>query len=221
MEDILISELPLYTGETTGTYILINNSGETETFKVLREVLLNPTTSGNTDNLGGANMRTIYSRTNVITYNVGTEADLFSGSTNFGSRNFPSSFFTNSVNYSNKIIHFRVTGKWGTIVTPDSDVVITTKFGNDIVATSSITLDFSSNKPSEIFGEIVINNGSAIVCYSVGWCDQTGDFRRSPLSDPSTPLVVSGFNGGDFKLIIGSATDNRYTSYIGYIQVWN
>jgi hypothetical protein len=221
MEDILISELPLYTGETTGTYILINNSGETETFKVLREVLLNPTTLGNTDNLGGANMRTIYSRTNVITYNVGTEADLFSGSTNFGSRNFPSSFFTNSVNYSNKIIHFRVSGKWGTIVTPDSDVVITTKFGNDIVATSSITLDFSSNKPSEIFGEIVINNGSAIVCYSVGWCDQTGDFRRLPLSDPSTPLVVSGFNGGDFKLIIGSATDNRYTSYIGYIQVWN
>ena len=72
MEDILISELPLYTGETTGTYILINNSGETETFKVLREVFLNPTTSGNTDNLGGSNMRTIYSRTNVIKYNVGT-----------------------------------------------------------------------------------------------------------------------------------------------------
>ena len=40
MEDILISELPLFTGETTGTYILINNSGETETFKVLRELLL-------------------------------------------------------------------------------------------------------------------------------------------------------------------------------------
>jgi hypothetical protein len=105
----------------------------------LQDLAISNTTSGNTDNLGGANMRTIYSRTNVITYNVGADADLFSGSTNFGSRNFTSSFFTNSVNYSNKIIHFRVTGKWGTIVTPDSDVVITTKFGNDIVATSSIT----------------------------------------------------------------------------------
>lgn len=40
MEDILISELPLFTEETSGVYILINNSGETETFKVLRELLL-------------------------------------------------------------------------------------------------------------------------------------------------------------------------------------
>jgi hypothetical protein len=40
MEDILISELPLFTGETSGTYALINNSAQTETFKVTRERLL-------------------------------------------------------------------------------------------------------------------------------------------------------------------------------------
>jgi hypothetical protein len=40
MEDILISELPSFTGDPTGTYVLINNSGETETFKVLREDLI-------------------------------------------------------------------------------------------------------------------------------------------------------------------------------------
>lgn len=61
MEDILISELPLFTGETTGTYILINNSGETETFKVLRELLLgggniNPS-EDNVYTLGDENFR--------------------------------------------------------------------------------------------------------------------------------------------------------------------
>lgn len=39
MEDILISELPLFSGDSTGVYILINNSGETETYKVKREHL--------------------------------------------------------------------------------------------------------------------------------------------------------------------------------------
>lgn len=61
MEDILISELPSFTGETTGTYILINNSGETETFKILRELLLgggniNPS-EDNVYTLGDENFR--------------------------------------------------------------------------------------------------------------------------------------------------------------------
>ena len=178
-------------------------------------------TGGNIDTLGGVAMRTLYSRTNVINYSVGTEADLLSGSSNFGSRNFSTQFFTDSVNYVSKIIHFRVTGKWGTVVTPNTSAVITTKFGDSIVSTSTNVLDFSSNKPSEIFGEIIITNGFAIVCYSVGWCDQTGDFRRQPISDPSTPVNVSSFTGGDFKVLIGSATNNSFTSYTGYVQVWN
>jgi hypothetical protein len=178
-------------------------------------------TGGNVDTLGGVAMRTLYSRTNVINYSVGTEADLLSGSSNFGSRNFSTQFFTDSVNYVSKIIHFRVTGKWGTVVTPNTSSVITTKFGDSIVSTSTNVLDFSSNKPSEIFGEIIITNGFAIVCYSVGWCDQTGDFRRQPISDPSTPVNVSSFTGGDFKVLIGSATNNSFTSYTGYVQVWN
>jgi hypothetical protein len=178
-------------------------------------------TGGNIDTLGGVAMRTLYSRTNVINYSVGTEADLLSGSSNFGSRNFPTQFFTDSVNYVSKIIHFRVTGKWGTVVTPNTSSVITTKFGDSIISTSTNVLDFSSNKPSEIFGEIIITNGFAVVCYSVGWCDQTGDFRRQPISDPSTPVNVSSFTGGDFKVLIGSATNNSFTSYTGYVQVWN
>jgi hypothetical protein len=222
MSNLPISQLPLTTTANTEDVIAIVNNGVTK--QISRNNFLNniPDFSGNTDNLGGSTMRTIYSRTNVINYVVGQEADLFSGTTNFGSRNFPSEFFSNSVNYNSKTIHFRITGVWATGGNNDTTATITTKFGDDVLTTSiNVDLDFTVNKPSEIFGEIMITNGFAIVCYSVGWCDQTGDFRRTALSDASTPIDVSAFSGGDFKLLIGSATDRNFTSYLGYIQVWN
>ena len=40
MADIFINELPLFTGNTQGVYLIINNSGETETFKVTKETLI-------------------------------------------------------------------------------------------------------------------------------------------------------------------------------------
>jgi hypothetical protein len=222
MPNLPISQLPLTTTANTEDVIAIVNNGVTK--QISRNNFLNniPDFSGNTDNLGGSTMRTLYSRTNVINYAVGQEADLFSGTTNFGSRNFPSEFFSNSVNYNSKTIHFRITGVWATGGNNDTTATITTKFGDDVLTTSiNVVLDFTVNKPSEIFGEIMITNGFAIVCYSVGWCDQTGDFRRTALSNPSTPIDVSAFSGGDFKLLIGSATDRNFTSYLGYIQVWN
>ena len=62
-------------------------------------------TGGNVDTLGGVAMRTLYSRANVINYTVGTDADLMGGSSNFGSRNFPEQFFTDSASYNAKAIH--------------------------------------------------------------------------------------------------------------------
>jgi hypothetical protein len=40
MANTKISELPLYTGNTNGTFIVINNSGNTESFKVVKETFL-------------------------------------------------------------------------------------------------------------------------------------------------------------------------------------
>jgi len=180
-------------------------------------------TSGNTDTLGGVAMRTLYSRTNVINYTVGSDSDFFSGSTNFGSRNFPTQFFTDSVNYNSKIIHFRVTGKWGGLDnSPQVDIV--TKFGSDTAFSFSVSGSDTSqanNHPSEIFGEIVFSGGTAIGCYSIGWCSNNGDFKRYALSDASSPIVVSGFTGGDFQLIMSGGTTNSFTTYLGYIQVWD
>ena len=40
MADILISNLPLFTGQTTGSYLVMNDSGETTTYKVTRETFM-------------------------------------------------------------------------------------------------------------------------------------------------------------------------------------
>ena len=40
MADILISNLPLYTGDTTGSYLVMNDSGETTTYKVTKETFI-------------------------------------------------------------------------------------------------------------------------------------------------------------------------------------
>jgi hypothetical protein len=222
MADSPISQLPVTKNSEVTDVIPIVNDNTTKQINRNDFLINTPSFSGNTDTLVGATIRTVYSRTNVIQYSVGTESDLFSGTTNFGSRSFPQSFFTNSSGYNNKTIHFRVTGQWAGGGGNDTTATITTKFGNDILSTSiNSLLSQSSNKPSEILGEITITNGFAVVCYAVGWCDQTGDYRKLAISDPSTPVDVSGFNGGDFQLLIGSETTRGFTSYVGYVQVWN
>jgi hypothetical protein len=222
--DLRISHLPTAITASNDSLLAIVVDGETAkiTKKITRNDFLNniPSNPGNKDNLEGSYMRTIYSRTNTIVYNVGTASDFFTGSSNFGSRYFPESFFTNSVNYVDKIIHFRITGKWGDEV-PTPTVQITSKFGSDILVTATISGSQVNNHPSEIFGEIIFNNGNAIACYSIGWCSNNGDFKRYALSDASTPIGVTGFSGGDFAIVMGSNTTNSFTTYLGYIQVWN
>lgn len=223
MPNLPISQLPITLTSDTIDVIAIVNGGVTK--QITRNDFLNniPNFSGNTDNLGGSTMRTIYSRTNIINYVEGENADLFSGSTNFGSRNFPTQFFTDSVNYIDKIVHFRITGKWGSNDnSPEVGVVL--QIGNDNITNFTIPgsqTTGANGHPSEIAGELIFSGGNVIACYSIGWCGANGDFKRYALSDASTPVSVSGFNGGDLKLIMSSNTSNDFTSYLGYIQVWN
>ena len=55
MPNIQINNLPLYTGDTTGSYLIINNSGETTTYKTTKEIFLNEI---KTSNLGLNNLDT-------------------------------------------------------------------------------------------------------------------------------------------------------------------
>jgi hypothetical protein len=85
MAKIAISDLPLFTGGTSGTYVLINNSGQTETFKATREQFIGGgnllPTEDNTFTLGDETYRwksiSIGPGTIFITDTVlGTEAGL-------------------------------------------------------------------------------------------------------------------------------------------------
>lgn len=52
MADLKISQLPEYTGFTTGSYIVMNNSGETTTYKITKENFLKSETF-NAGNVSG------------------------------------------------------------------------------------------------------------------------------------------------------------------------
>jgi hypothetical protein len=224
MSLIPLDEKTIWTSaKVNTTFTASANEKPLNTYYTMQDILDTAADAGmgsNADNLGGVSMRTIYSRANVVSYVIGTDQDLMGGSSNFGSRNFKEEFFTNSLNYDAKAIHFRVTGVWGSS-DPTPDVNITIKFGDDILNTSTITGAQANGHPVEIMGEIMFENGNAICCYSIAWCENNGTLRRYALSNPSSPIDVSAFTGGNFQLIMESTTTNTFTSYLGYIQVWN
>jgi hypothetical protein len=47
MPNIQINNLTLYTGDTTGTYIILNNSVETTTYKTTKEIFLDEIKTSN------------------------------------------------------------------------------------------------------------------------------------------------------------------------------
>lgn len=174
----------------------------------------------NTDNLGGVGVRTLYTRNNVIAHTGSENTDFLSGSSEaFGSRDIPSSFLSNT-NFKSKTLHFRV---FGAFTSNNTDCDVYLQIGNDILTHSNIgaTLSQPNNHPFEILGEVFFTDGDARVCYSIGHCDNSGDYKRYPLSDATQLQDVTSFGGGDFKLIISGSGDIDLTTYGGYLQVYN
>jgi hypothetical protein len=222
MANLPISGLPSTTQITSDSIIPIVQDGTTKQI-----TYANFLSSGsiNSDSLGGASVRTFYTRNSDITYTSGldTNTDFLGGSTTWGSRALPQSFFDDSVNYVAKILHFRAVGKFASGGT-NTDAAIRLQIGDQILVGSNLgtqTLDFSSNKPFEILGELIITAGSASACYSVAWCDQTGDLRRTPLSDVTVSGSFANLTPGDFKIIISGSTNRTMTSYYAYVQAYN
>jgi hypothetical protein len=180
----------------------------------------------NADDLGGASIRTLYTRNDDIVYTSGsgTNTDFLGSSTIWGSRSLPQSFFDNSVNYVSKILHFRAVGKFASGAGNDTNAAIRLQIGDQILPGSNFgsqNLAFSVNKPFEIMGEIIITAGMVSTCYAIKYCDQTGDLRAIPLGDTTVSGSFNNLTPGDFKIIISGSTNRTMTSYYAYFQTYN
>jgi hypothetical protein len=223
MANLPISGLPSTTQITSNSIIPIVQDGITK--QITYSDFLS-SGSINADSLGGASVRSLYTRNSDIAYTSGsgTNTDFLGGSTTWGSRALPQSFFDDSVNYVAKILHFRAVGKFASGAGNDTDAAIRLQIGDQILSGSNFgtqTLAFSTNKPFEILGELIITAGSASACYSIAWCDQTGDLRRTPLSDVTVSGSFANLTPGDFKIIVSGSTDRTMTSYYAYVQAYN
>ena len=223
MPNLPIDGLPSTTQITSNSIIPIVQDGITK--QITYSDFLS-SGSLNADSLGGASVRTLYARNNDIIYTSGSSinTDFLGSSTTWGSRALPQSFFDDSVNYVAKVLHFRAIGLFASGGSSDTNAAIRLQIGDQIIVGSNLgtqTLSFTSNKPFEILGELYITAGSASACYSIGWCDQTGDMRRTPLSNVTVSGSFANLTPGDFKIIVSGSTNRTMTSYYAYFQVYN
>ena len=68
MANTKISQLPTFTGDTTGAYLVMDNSGLTETFKVPKETLLSGYTTNVVSPVSGS--WTLSADTNTVSFTV-------------------------------------------------------------------------------------------------------------------------------------------------------
>jgi hypothetical protein len=223
MSNLPISSLPSLSQITPDSIIPVVQDGITK--QITYSDFLS-SGSINADSLGGASVRTFYTRNSDIVYTSGsdTNTDFLGGSTIWGSRSLPQSFFDDSINYVAKILHFRAVGKFASTVGNDTDAAIRLQIGDQILSGSNFgtqTLAFSVNKPFEIMGEIIITAGMVSTCYAIKYCDQTGDLRAIPLGDTTVSGSFNNLTPGDFKIIVSGSTNRTMTSYYAYTQVFN
>lgn len=177
----------------------------------------------NSDDLGGATIRTLFASTTPVVYSETTDVDILSGgSSNYGSTNLPQSFFTQSGGYLSKKISFDVKGIFGS---GSDNIDFRLQIGNDILSAASIgpvTLSQPDGHPFEILGNFTITSGQCYSCVSVRYCDNAGDYKAYNLSDLSTPDNVTAFNGGDIKLfILSGGTNIPLTGLTSIVQIHN
>jgi hypothetical protein len=222
MADLPISKLPQAAPISGDELLVVVQNGITKHATVASVTVAS--SGSNIDNLGGVSVRTLYTRNDSVTYSPGTNVDLMSGSIGdiWGSREIPSSFLQNT-NFVAKILHFRTFGAFGSAGGAETFRCFLQIGDNKLTSSDvgNISLSQPDNHPFEILGELIFTGGECTVCYSLGHCDNAGDYKRYPLSNAAAPDTVTSFTGGDFKIIISGSSTNPMASYASYIQIYN
>jgi hypothetical protein len=153
----------------------------------------------------------------------GNNIDLLSGSTStiYGSRNIPSSFFSQSGNYRSKIISLRIVGSiiFGNNRAFNSYI----KIGNDIIPTTntSVNVDKSNDKPFEILTDLIFNSGKLLVCSSLRYCDNNSEYFALPLSNLFETTSSLNLSGDIQFWVSSSSTITEMTGSYSYIEIKN
>jgi hypothetical protein len=222
MPDLPISQLPQAAPVSGEELLVLVQNGITK-FTTITSAIASSSGS-NVDNLGGVAVRTLYTRNDNVTYTPSTNVDLMSGSIGhiWGSREIPSSFLQNT-DFVAKIVHFRTFGAFGSAGGSETFRCFLQIGDNKLTSSDvgNISLSQPDNHPFEILGELIFTAGECTVCYSLGHCDNAGDYKRYPLSNAATPDTITSFTGGDLKLIISGSSTNPMSSYASYIQIYN
>jgi hypothetical protein len=222
MPNLPISQLPA-ASPIVGDELLAVVQNSITKYSTINSIVASSSGS-NVDDLGGVAVRTLYTRNDAVTYTPGTNVDFMSGSVGdiWGSREIPASFLQNT-DFIAKIVHFRTFGAFGSAGGSETFRCFL-QIGDDKLTSSdvgNISLSQPDNHPFEILGELIFTGGECTVCYSLGHCDNAGDYKRYPLSNAAAPDTVTSFTGDDFKLIISGSSANPMSSYASYIQIYN
>lgn len=184
MANTKINQLPLYTGNTSGTYFVINNSGETTTYKVTKETLFGNINSINT---GSTNSLAYYQTTGSIIGNnvaqlVNNAATLALGTSAFNNSEPERLMVDGGVSYN--IATFQTSKQ-------DSYAEVNIKnFGSGSYASADLVLWNDVSNESSSFVDLGINSSN----YSGGQVGYGGD---GYLFSAANDMYVGSTSTGD------------------------
>lgn len=153
-----------------------------------------------------------------------SDIDILSGSlgTYEGIRTLGVDFYNQVTDSKARILRFRATGKFD--VNTGQDLVCYVKLGNQILNSTNlgtVTLNQNQGHPFEIVYDIVFQNTEIRTCGAIGYCDNTGDYRKVALSNLYVADTAVVGMVGDIQMVISGSSTTVMTGSLVNIEFLN
>ena len=213
MSQIKISALPLYTGNTTGVYLVMNNSGETTTYKVTKETLIGSSGTSGTSGTNGT------SGSNGSSGTSGSNGTNGSSGTSGTSGTAGSSGTSGVININSPALgRFLYTNATGTAATASVNLVVS---GSNVVISGSIitTGSLNVNGSTIITGSILGNINTLTVSSNTASLDLSlSNFFTLQLTTSSIYLNPSNIKPGQTANILVGTVNGSSLSFPSSIK---